>query len=327
VTIETVGRRVALGSDRARRATHRLTSVALSIGWRRTWVVDDPAANRPSRAMSYVRAAWRESLPPRGVVPADEEPISVMIPVGPLDTEVAALAVAGVRANLLDPIDSITIVTPSRLVDRMTVEVPDESVVAEETVLTADQVAMVRGGTPPDRSNWYLQQLVKLQFCRAGTTRRTLVIDADTVLVRPQRSRTVDGTALFAAHEYHQSYFDHLARLLGDDFSRPVFATTSHQMLYDRDVLDEIVTSIERHHPDRTWPEAIVDLIDAQRLSGFSEGELYGQWMVQHHPADVSIHPFANTGLRRADALPVSVSQLSARFGTDHDSVSLHHWL
>jgi hypothetical protein len=316
---------VALGPGR--RPTHWLAGTILARTWRKNWVVGDADANRPSLTMARVRQAWKLTLPARSSDLVDDGAIAVMIPVGPRDLGVVDLAVDAVRANVLDPVSSITLVTPAESVDRLVAAVPGVTVVAEDTVLAADQVAMVRSRIPGARSSWYVQQLLKLNYCLTSPIRHTLVIDADTVLVRPQRFRTIRGDAIFVAAEYHTPYFDHLARLLGEDFSRPVFATTAHQMLYDRDVLGEITTAIERRHPDRGWSEAIIDLVDHTQLSGFSEGELYGQWMVQHHPSDISVHLFANLGRSRAELLPTTSAELATRYGDDYDSVSMHHYL
>ena len=323
----TVYQRVALGSAPARRATHHVAGAVLAAGWRRTWTVDRPEANQPSRTMARVRRVWKDTLPPRSTAPGDGEPIAVMIPVGPRDLDVVGLAVDGARANLLDPLTSITLVAPDDLVDRLADAVPHVAVVAEDTVLCSEQTAMIQRGTPPARSAWYKQQLVKLQHCLNGPTRHTLVIDADTTLVRPQRFRTAQGDAMFVAAEYHLPYFDHLARLLGEDFSRPVFATTAHHMLYDRDALVELTTVIERRHPGRTWMEAVIDQVDAEQHSSFSEGELYGQWMVQQHRRQIAVHAFANVACRRGDLLPTTAAQLGARFGDEHDSISMHYYL
>jgi hypothetical protein len=258
-----------------------------------------------------------------------------MIPVGRNDLDVAALAIAGVRANLRDPVSRIAIVTPPDLVARLSSLLPGIDVVDETTILRADAVASVAASTPPHRTSWYLQQLVKLAWCLERSGPYTYVVDADTVLVRPQSMHTARGDVVFAAQEYHQPYFDHLARLYGGNFPRPLFGTTVHQMLYRREWLRALVEDVERANPGRSWIEAILGAIDPNALSSFSEGECYGQWMVRHRRREILVRPFRNATLSREAALgeagsaspAETVAALAAAHGARYDSVSLHYYV
>jgi hypothetical protein len=329
-------RRLLAGSTR-RRAVHFVASSALRVLWRQRWVPGDPRANVPSDIAKRVRVLWLESLPAPAAepsAPAASEPVDVMIPVGPNDVDVAPLALAGVRANVRDPIRGITIVAPPELATRLAETVPDVDVVDETSILTEKEASYVRAATPPHRTGWYLQQFIKLKWCLERSGPLTYVVDADTVLVRPQRLHPGGRHVVFAAQEYHDPYFDHLARMLGD-FRRPLFGTTVHQMLYRREWLRAMADDIERANPGRTWIEAIVDSIDPDELSSFSEGECYGQWVVRHRRRQTIVRPFRNTSSSReavassaASASPArTVAELSATYADRYDSVSLHYYI
>jgi hypothetical protein len=322
-------RRRALASSAPRRIVHALASAALRLLWRGRWVPGDDAANEPSGAAKRARVHWLDSLPDSSAAEPSGEPVDVMIPVGPNDVDVVPLAVAGVRAKLLDPVSRIAIVTPPELVENLSAELPGVEVVDETTILSADAVASVVAATPQHRTGWYLQQLVKLAWCLERSGPCTYVVDADTVLVRPQSLRTARGDVVFAAQEYHQPYFDHLARLYRGDFPRPLFGTTSHQMLYRRDWLRAMVEEIERANPGRTWIEAILAAIDRDVLSGFSEGECYGQWVVRRRRREIVVRPVRNATMSREGALASTdpVAALAATYGDDYDSVSLHYYV
>lgn len=330
----------------ARVSIHAVTALVLDVIWRATWVPGDPAANRPGRWAARARRWWIETLPVRGEAspaPSADVAVSVMIPVGPADVAIAPLAVAGVQRNLLDPIRSITLLTPPEHVAELTAALADfegVEVIDETTVVEESELRVVREATRPHRSGWYVQQIVKLAWCLERSGPITYVIDADTVLVRPQRFHTERGDAFFQSDDYHPPYFDHLARLFGSGFRRPLIATTVHQMLYRADWLSAMVRAIEREHPGRTWIEAIADAIDIDELSGFSEGECYGQWALRHRRRDVVIHRFENADVSRAQtgvgdlgAAEVAeranavVAELSDAYGDRLDSVSLHYYI
>jgi hypothetical protein len=301
----------------------------LRLVWRGRWVPGDDAANEPSGVARRARALWLDSLPDSSATEPSGEPVEVMIPVGPNDVDVAPLAVAGVRTNLRDPVSRIAIVTPPELVGTLSSGLPDVEVVDETTILSADAVASVVAATPPHRTGWYLQQLVKLAWCLERPGASTYVVDADTVLVRPRSMHTSRGDVVFAAQEYHQPYFDHLARLFGGDFPRPLFGTTVHQMLYRREWLRALVEDVERANAGRSWIDAILGAIDPDVLSSFSEGECYGQWIVRHRRREILVRPFRNLTLSREAALaaPDPVGALAAAHGKDYDSVSLHYYV
>ena len=328
-------RRRALASSAPRRAVHALAAAALRLVWRGRWVPGDDAANEPSGVAKRVRTLWLDSLPDSSAAEPSGEPVDVMIPVGPNDVDVAPLAVAGVRANLRDPVSRIAIVTPPELVGRLAAEIPDVGVIDETTILSAEAVASVVAATPPHRRGWYLQQLVKLAWCLERSGLCTYVVDADTVLVRAQSMHTARGDVVFAAQEYHQPYFDHLARLHRGDIPRPLFGTTVHQMLYRREWLRALVDDIERANPGQRWIESILGAIDPNVLSSFSEGECYGQWVLRHRRRQILVRPFRNATLSReaarAEVGPGSpaetVAALAAAHGDRYDSVSLHFYV
>ena len=319
----------ALRSAPLRAVVHAVAGAVARLLWRRRWVPGDEAANEPSPVAKRVRTLWLDSLPDSSGYEPSGEPVDVMIPVGPNDVDGAPLAVAGVRAHLRDPVGSVSIVAPSVLAGRLAAELPDVDVVDETTILSPEAAASVRAATPPHRTGWYLQQLVKLAWCLERSGPRTYVVDADTVLVRPQSLHTARGDVVFAAHEYHQPYFDHLARLYGGDFPRPLFGTTVHQMLYRREWLRAMIEEIERANPGRTWIEAILAAIDRDVLSGFSEGECYGQWVVRRRRREIVVRPFRNLTLSREASLasPDPVAALAAEHGAAYDSVSLHYYV
>jgi hypothetical protein len=150
-----------------------------------------------------------------------------------------------------------------------------------------------------DRSGWLYQQLIKLSCDRICTEEHILALDADTVLMRPQRFIKNRKIVMNVSDERHEPYYRMIDRLLPgtDIFS---YSFVSHHMMFKKAYLREMKRCLES--AGRSWLEAILAGIDPQEMSGFSEYELYGNFVMAHHRKSVQIEHFLNRSFASARA-------------------------
>lgn len=266
-----------------------------------------------SRAMSYV-SLMRLRSPLQ---------IDVFIPAAEKDVDVLGYAIDGVRYNVKHPIANLFVVAPHSAAIQALCRRKHCDFVYERDLVDmkpADIGLVVRG---QDRSAWLYQQFLKWSADALASTTHYLVVDADTVLIRPQVYECNGRTILNFGDEYHRPYFDFYERLLKETPACPVSFTT-HQMLFDRSILRELRERIENLH-GCSWIQAILRNIDARELSGSSDYETYGQYTFLHHAASMAIEYWFNRSMRRTTSLRNAVL-LGLLFGGKFKSISFHSY-
>lgn len=216
---------------------------------------------------------------------SDQE-LDVIIPAVEKDLTTLPHTIDGVRQNLLHPIKRIFVVAPESPKIRKVCKALNVVFVNEENVAPIarqDIDYVVRG---KDRSGWLLQQLIKLNGDSIATTDNFLILDADTVLIKPQRLEIGGRCVFFVSDEHHHPYYVTYEKLLGKS-PRSLLSFVCHYMMFNRQTLTLLRKTIEdRSH--KSWASAIVDAIDKDQTSGFSEYETYGNFVYGTSPAKVA---------------------------------------
>lgn len=232
------------------------------------------------RKIRYRLFAWCRH--PR-LVPA-QEPIDVVIPIIAKDLHILPLCLEGVRSQVSHPIQNIYIVAPSQpeiiqFCRERQLEFVDEQTVFGFSPSSLQLQVTLPDGRVKDRSGWLFQQLVKLSG-RIGTCRHYLCIDADHVLIRPHVFLTEAGqTVFYMSYEEHQPYYDNIRRLM-PELQLAVLSFVDHKMLFDKEQLQTLHTALEQR-TGQTWTEAIINSYDRRCEAGFSEFELYGNFVTE----------------------------------------------
>lgn len=230
------------------------------------------------RKIRYRLFAWRRF--PK-LVPASC-PIDVVIPIVAKDLAILPLCLEGVRHCVEHPIQNIYIVAPRQ--DEIVHFCQSNGLlfVDEQTVLGFDpqelnlQIPDANGGVW-NRSGWLFQQLIKLSG-RVGTCRYYLCIDADHVLIRPHVFLTEDMTQVFyMSYEEHLPYYANIERLM-PGLSLASLSYVDHKMLFDKEQLARLHEALGRQ-AGGSWTDAILNSYDRQCFAGFSEFELYGNFV------------------------------------------------
>ena len=142
-----------------------------------------------------------------------------------------------------------------------------------------------------NRNGWYLQQLLKIyaSFVIEDLLDDYLVVDADVYFLKPIEF-LIDNKYLFATSgENHDSYFKHMLRLHPTFKKQIQKSGIAHHMLFNRQIVKEMIEMVENHHKRRFWV-MFIELVDEHKKydinvseSGASEYELYFNYMLTYH--------------------------------------------
>lgn len=168
-----------------------------------------------------------------------------------------------------------------------TVTVVDENRVVDGVTFQSVRNLLNQHGLPVRRTGWFLQQFLKLGFCKSALcdTEYYLTWDADTLPLRPLNFFTDDGSPVFTKkREHNQPYFDTLAKLLPLP-NLADFSYIAEHMMFNKSILSEMLAEIERSEVNGcTWYEKIVNATNPAEINSFSEFETYGNYCLNHYP-------------------------------------------
>lgn len=246
--------------------------------------------------------------------------LDVLIPAVPKDLATLPLVIDAVRQQVRHPIGHIFVVAPAHprmlaLCRRKKVTFIDE----RAAVPFSKHRFRYRSKTW-DLSGWLLQQMIKLNGDKLCTSDHFLVIDADTVLIRPHIFIRNGKTVFYCRNWSRPEYFRTAARLLGRKrAAKRSFVT--HYMLFNRRQLSLLKQSIEARHGVR-WHEAIWRAMDKSKRYAFSEFETYGNFLYARMPGQVQLLPARNKAMR----LPAARLSKDARrkLARSYRSLSFH---
>ncbi|SIQ76603.1 MULTISPECIES: DUF6492 family protein [unclassified Paenibacillus] len=246
--------------------------------------------------------------------------IDVLIPAIEKDLGTLPHAVQAVRRQSLHPIGEIVVVAPRTEAMQSACRTHGWRFVDENTVLPLTKKDITYRSAKWDRSGWLFQQLLKLSGDKIVKAEHFLVLDADTVLIRPHSFRSGGKTTFYTRSWSQPEYFRTYKKLMGRAPSAPRSLVT-HYMLFEKSKLRELKRDIERRH-GMSWHRAILKSIDRTKQFGFSEYETYGNFVYSRYPGSVQLRKALNRGLHgRASRL---TPQRSKELAAKYRSVSFH---
>lgn len=211
-----------------------------------------------------------------------KEPIDVVIVAHEKDSATLPLVIEGVRHNIKHR--DIIVISQKPLTDKAIwfdeARFPfTKEKIAHEIFKDAvkAQVFLQHAKT---RTGWIFQQLCKLYalFVIPGISDNILVLDADTIFLRPVRFQKKDGRPkLTVATEYHRPYFAHMARLIpGLEKVYKDKSGIAHHMLFQKPIMADLFETISNIHHEEPW-KALCHCIDTNEIYGscMSEYEIY----------------------------------------------------
>jgi len=227
-------------------------------------------------------------------------PIDVLIPVIDKDADSLPFVIDSARTELRHPLGTIFLVCPEAS-PRI------KEIARDRSCTTIDEAGLLPIGKKDiayapkgvNRSGWIYQQFLKWCGDSFVSQRHYLILDSDTVLIRPHVFEA-EGRQIFdCCDEVHHPYFAAAERVLGRRPSSSV-SFTSHHALIDLGVMAELKAELEARH-GRAWYEAIIRCLDPQEISSHSDYDTYGFHYFERHREAMKVRYWYNKSLRRAD--------------------------
>lgn len=231
------------------------------------------------RKIRYRLFAWKRF--PQ--LQSSAEAIDVVIPIVGKDLRILPLCLEGVYHCVAHPIQQIYIVAPAQdeivcFCEEHGLQFVDEREVFGFGPKDLNLQIQNADGSQSNRSGWLFQQLIKLSG-RVGTCQHYLCIDADHVLIRPHVFLTQDNkTVFYMSYEEHQPYYDNIHRLL-PDLVLDKLSYVDHKMLFDKPQVERLHQALTQG-TGLSWTDVVLKSYDRSSFAGFSEFELYGNFVV-----------------------------------------------
>jgi len=246
--------------------------------------------------------------------------IDVLIPAIDKDLPTLPYVIDSVRKQVLHPIRRIHVISPASDRIRALCRAKGCHYVSENSLLPFRKKDIRYRSAHFERSGWLYQQLLKLAGDRVSGSEHYLVIDADTILLRPH-AFTAGGKPVFYSRSWTQpEYRKCYRRLLG----KPLGASGSfvaHYMLFSKSRLAELKRAITAH-TGLVWHQAILTKIDRTKMFAFSEFEAYGHYLHSRTGGKIVRRPALNKELsgHPSRLTPAKWKELARRYR----SVSFH---
>jgi len=142
-----------------------------------------------------------------------------------------------------------------------------------------------------DKCGWYFQQFLKLAWSYKCKTDHYIVIDADTIPMTPIQFQDSEGMNIFTQKtEYNQPYFDTINKLFSGKVTRCVdFSFVAEHMIFSVHHMCEMINLINGNHSiegDSFYAKILYAVGQNLLVSGFSEFETYGNFMMTFYPQE-----------------------------------------
>ena len=197
--------------------------------------------------------------------------LTVIVPAVEKDAPVLKPCLRSIREMIRQDVVEIWVVSPESAVIREIAGAENCKFVPEDTVLP-------RPASDLKCRGWVLQQFIKLNVAHFVTTPDYLVVDADTIFLRPQSFFRGGKSVLRYADQYELLYNRSLELVFGHPRRFPVSFVT-HHMLFNVASIKELLQLIEQRFR-RPWWQAILQEVDQGHPISFSEFELYGHFLL-----------------------------------------------
>ena len=170
----------------------------------------------------------------------------------------------------------------------------------EKTLIDIEKVKQLiknRNKFAAKRSGWYMQQFLKMQYCKISQDKYYLIWDSDTIPVKDVKMFNSYGKPFFDIKtEYHEPYFITIKKIFPQLEKKCNYSFISEHMLIKTEIMKNLINRIEINNKlsGDTWYEKIINSIDLEYLncSGFSEFETYGTFVNKYYNNTYDIRPW-----------------------------------
>jgi hypothetical protein len=197
--------------------------------------------------------------------------------------------------------------------------------IPEKAIVSSEVIDLINKNRP-DKFGWILQQVLVASYIMNAKSEFILVVDADTVILRPKIWVDRHSTQLLMpTQELHQPYYNFL-RASSDVYINPKNSFMSHHLLIQSKIFCEIF---------EIFNGSI--LFALQKAFAFSSSteqspfdlkyEIYSQYLLLKYPEKIELTKWGNLSLPRSQLNSfISSDELKNNLTKRYNSVSFHSW-
>lgn len=252
--------------------------------------------------------------------------IDLVIAAATKDLRSAKLAVTEFLKHASNPTRSVLIVVSNdglnlakQLFATEKVQIQDE-----REFLPRSLLAMIEENHPAGRKGWITQQVIGIFAAMQSDAPGIVVLDSDTVLIRPLAFLDRQGVQLLQfSHEYVAQYEKHAARVWGARRRHANMSYVTHYQLMQPDIVREMFPT----------PEDIGFWLlegDMTLKSPIADYHSYGRFLVENHPSRFMLGRWGNKsaqwGQFPGEKTDTFLFELREKYSTSF-SVSFHTYL
>lgn len=328
---------------------HRLWGIALGFAhklridrWSQRKLLREENLITQFKPLAYREREFLESCLPMDFNPESNKKVNACIVSSTQEIDLLPLSTEAILASQEKSLQKCFLVAPGEEIESIKRVIPSEfSMVADEDLMGIKLRLFIDQNFPKDRRGWIKQQILKILAAKNLGAEGTLLVDADTILLRPQNWLSSDGVQnLQVSIEYHSPYQEQYERfMLSSSYEnqkligRTKVSFVTHHQLMQASILDEIFGSTEETFQEglQRWLKSI-DF--SKSNSPACEWHTYGTFMATNFPSRIHLTQWRNLGLSRFKVLPkrnlrimdLSVDNILSDFA-GWNSLSLHHYI
>ncbi len=246
--------------------------------------------------------------------------IDVVIPSAEKDHYVLALTIESIKRFVSHPINKIYVVSPDPVKTKTLLRHYEIDHINDNEVLERGTGFYKYSYKNMDRSGWLKQQFIKLSADKFCEMENYLVVDSDTIFLRPVTFYRKSRYIMHVTKTYHRPYHELLTKILNLPRTSAL-SFISHYMLFNKQIVREMRDEI-RSHTGLDWDEAIMKYISHNTISPFSEYETYGNYLFNRYRERMTREYSYGENMGRPRVLP-TLDQL-CRKQSNLISISFH---
>lgn len=299
-------------------------------------------ASRSFQRMPYRKRELLESLLPRDFETYSSLPFSVGIVSSVQEIELLPLSTEAIINTHAELLAEKIIVAPGQQLKDIRKVVPSEfQCISDDELLSSELSKLIDRIAPLNRRGWIRQQALKILLAKSLGGNGTLLVDADTILLRKQNWISKSGQQnLQISTEYHEPYQLHF-----ESFNQKILQARSnsrvrlqasfvtHHQLMQPTVLDEIF--MRENHAFHQGLEKWIEAIDfATNESPACEWHTYGTYLALNAPSRIQLTQWKNIGISRNSKSKYNGKALKDMKASEiihefkgYNSISLHHYI
>lgn len=223
--------------------------------------------------------------------------IDIFIPFAEKYVSTLGQVIAGIDKNIKHPINKIFLVGNHAQAIANLKSTHQIKFIDENKILDFNKERIKHNYQNIDRSGWLFQQFLKLSADQVCEKENILIVDADTYFPKPKIFFHKNKMIIDQSEERHEPYHVAYDKILKKK-STSKLSFITHYMLFNKTFLGEMKKEIEMLHAGTPWHEVILNNIQYDNLSGFSEYELYGNYIFENHRKEIETAYWFNQNYR-----------------------------